>query len=267
MYDIHCHLLPGIDDGAKDLAMSLEMARMAVDDGITHLACTPHIYPGLFNNDATVIKSAVTALGKALQSVDIQLELAVGADIQVVPELVANLRNGSFPTINGSQYFLFEPPHHVPLAHIDRIVSAALAAGYQPVVTHPERLDWIDDAYAKFQEIANMGGWMQITAGAIKGKFGKKPKYWAERMLDDGIVSVLATDAHNLSGRAPLLNEAVLEAEKRVGKEEARRLVYDRPRAAWENTPADQVIPPPALGNDKPNSRKRKKGFISRLFG
>jgi protein-tyrosine phosphatase len=121
------------------------------------------------------------------------------------------------------------------------------AAGYMPIITHPERLDWVDEHYAVFKKMALSGIWMQITAGSLKGKFGKKAKYWGERMLNDGFVHMLATDAHNLGRRSPKLMEGFEAARYWVGDEEAQRLVKDRPKAVLDNISPDDVFPIPAL--------------------
>ena len=266
MYDLHCHMLPGIDDGARDLDTALEMARVAKADGITHIACTPHIYPGLFNNTPEGIAAAVKSFNAELVTAGIAMTLSYGADIQVVPELLAKLRSGVFPTINGSRYFLFEPSHHVPLPNLDRLIFDVVSAGYVPVITHPERLTWIDGHYDQILAAAEAGAWMQITAGSLTGRMGSSPKYWSERMLDDGAVHLLATDAHNLKNRAPLLAEGAEAAIKHVGEEEAQRLVLNRPRAIWENIDPAQVPLPPGFDHNGKFRLPKKPGFFSRWF-
>ncbi len=266
MYDLHCHILPGIDDGAGTPQTAVDMARMAVADGISHLACTPHIYPGLFENDADSIAKALQAFRKMLDEEEIALELGYGADIQVVPELMGKLRSGAFPTINGSRYFLFEPPHHVPLVNFSRFVADALSAGFVPVITHPERLSWLGEHYHEFISVAREGAWLQITAGSLTGRFGSAPRYWAERMLDEGVVHLLATDAHNLRSRPPLLSEGEAAAARLVGAVEARRLVHDRPALIWRNAEPGEARPPPGL--DTTSNRKGKgTGLFRRLMG
>ena len=173
MYDLHSHILPAIDDGAIDLSTAMKMAKMAVEDGITHMACTPHIYPGLFENTHQGIQQAVTDLNDYLEKAKIPLTLGYGADIQVVPELLSGLRDGRFPTLNQTRYFLFEPSHHVPMPNFERQVFDVLAAGYIPIVTHPERLGWIEDSYEAFLNVTKAGAWMQITAGSLTGRFGQ----------------------------------------------------------------------------------------------
>jgi protein-tyrosine phosphatase len=138
MIDLHCHLLPEIDDGAKSLEMSLTMARLAVAEGITTTACTPHIYPGVFENEGPDIRRRVDLLSEHIREAGIPLTITHGADIQIVPELVAGLRSGRMATLNGSRYFLFEPPHVVVPQAFSHLIFDSLSAGYIPVITHPE---------------------------------------------------------------------------------------------------------------------------------
>lgn len=260
MIDLHCHLLPAIDDGAPDLATALAMARMAVADGITVTACTPHIYPGLYDNDATAIRAAVWNLQRQLDREGIALRLVEGADAHVVPELLDGLQSGRIPTLAGSRYFLFEPPHHVAPPRLEETAFQAMAAGYVPVVTHPERLSWIDTHYPVFERLAKAGAWMQLTAGALTGRFGRQPRYWSERMLDEGLVAIIATDAHHVERRPPLLAEARVAAGKRLGEQEATHLVCTRPQGILDNT-APAQLPPLAVG-----TAPGKGGFWRRLL-
>jgi len=268
MIDLHCHLLPGIDDGAADEATSLEMARIAAADGIRVVACTPHIYPGLYENDAAGIRARTRALQRRLHEEGIALALDVGADLHLTPELLGRLRSKTAPTIAGSRYFLLEPPHTVAPPRFAETVFDFVAAGYVPVVTHPERLSWIGRHYELFTQLVRSGVWMQVTAGSLVGRFGRRAKSVAERMLDDGLVHLLATDAHGTRHRAPLLAEGRLAAEKRVGAEEARRLVVDRPQAILDDRPPGEVPAVPLLAIDgRGKHAARRPGFLGRLVG
>lgn len=241
MIDLHTHLLPGIDDGSVSLAQSLQMAKIAVDDGITVMACTPHIYPGLYMNNAAGIRAECDKLQASLDEAGINLRLVVGADAHLVPELLSGLQSGRVPTLHQSRYFLLEPSHHVMPPHFSDSVFQIVLAGYQPVITHPERLTWIEDNYSTFVDFAQRGVWLQVTAGAILGKFGTRAKYWSERLLSDGLVHILASDAHNTGRRSPQMAEALEQVTKRVGKSEAMRMVFDRPQAILDNVPAAET--------------------------
>jgi protein-tyrosine phosphatase len=264
MIDLHCHLLPGIDDGAPDEETALAMARIAVGDGITFTACTPHIYPGLYENNTRVIRERVAALQVRLDDEGIVLRLTSGADAHLTPELLDRLKAGTAPTLNGGRYFLLEPPHHVAPPRFEEAVFNFLVTGYIPVITHPERLSWINTHYEVFQKLAQRGAWMQVTSGSLTGRFGNGAKYWGERMLDEGLVHILGTDAHSIRRRAPLLAEGQQAAEKYVGKEEAHRLVYERPRAILDDVAPGQVAPIPALLAD--GQRPKKPGFWRRFM-
>lgn len=228
-------MLPGIDDGAPDLATALEMARIAVADGIKVVACTPHIYPGMYENTATGIRQAVENFRLRLAEAGIPLQLTYGADTHLAPDLIARMRAGEVPTLHGTRYFLLEPPHHVAPPRLEEFVFNLLAVGYVPIITHPERLSWISSHYDIFRNMAEHGAWMQITAGSLTGRFGEQVQYWAELMLDEGLVHILATDAHGVKSRAPLLAEGCRAAERWVGTEEARKLVLDRPKGILDN--------------------------------
>ena len=246
MLDLHCHLLPAIDDGATDVPMALEMARQAWDDGIRTVACTPHIYPGMYDNNRAGIQAAIDAFVPRLRDAGIELELVIGADVHLDRSLVEGIQTGRIPTLANSRYLLLEPPHHVAPPRFEETVFELMVAGIVPVITHPERLRWIDDHYDVFKRLVGQGAWMQITAGALTGRFGKRPKYWGERMLDEGLVHVLATDAHHPVRRPPRLAEGRDAAARRIGDAHAIHLVHTRPQGIIDNVEPDAMPPLPS---------------------
>lgn len=235
MIDLHCHILPGIDDGAVDISTSLAMAKASVENGVTTLACTPHILPGLYNNTGPLIRRAIEQLQQTLDSEGLPLRLVTGADNHITPDFLAGLRAGRLLSLADSRYVLVEPPHHVAPLRMEDFFFDLITGGYAPVLTHPERLTWIKSHYAIIERLARSGVWMQITAGSLTGAFGRGPRYWAERMLDEGIVHILATDAHNMDHRPPNLGEGRDYAAKRVGDDEAWHLVLTRPQGILAN--------------------------------
>lgn len=243
MIDLHCHILPGIDDGALDLAMALRMARIAADDGIRVIACTPHIYPGMYDNDAAGIRVAVAELQMHLDTAGIALRLLAGADVHLTPDLVADVRSDKIPTLGGSRYILLEPPHHVAPPRFEEAVFELMAAGLVPVITHPERLSWIESHYDIFERLVERGCWMQVTAGALTGRFGRRVRYWGERFVCEGHAHVLATDAHHPERRPPLLAEARHAAAVLIGEEQALHLVDTRPSLILADAPSEQAPP------------------------
>ena len=235
MFDLHSHVLPGLDDGAVDLETSLAMARIYVEQGVLCVACTPHIMPGVYANSGPIIRRAVVTLQRRLDEAGIALRVAPGADNHIVPDFVPGLKEGRLLTLADSSYVLVEPPHHVAPARLEDLFFDIFLAGFIPVLTHPERLTWIESKYDVIERLVARGVWMQITSGSLCGRFGKRPRYWAQRLLGEGLVHILATDAHNLTSRPPDLLEGRMEAERLVGAEEAKHLVVTRPRGALMN--------------------------------
>lgn len=263
MIDLHSHILPGVDDGAKTLDDALAIARMAEDDGIEVMACTPHFMPGMYDNEAKDIRARVRQLNAVLEREGFNLALVVGSDAHVRPDFVEKLRAGEILTLHDSRYVLVEPPHQVMPQRLEDLFFNISVSGYVPILTHPERLKWIETGYPVVESLARSGVWMQITAGSLSGRFGKRPQYWAQRMLSEGLVSILATDAHNTKSRPPLLAEAYETARSEVGDEEALHLVRTRPEMILENAPPESV---PAVRLSAPTPG-REPGFWRRLFG
>lgn len=247
MIDIHSHVLPGIDDGAPNLEVALRMARIAVADGIRVMACTPHITPGVYYNTSVSIHAAIDAFRLALIEAEIPLTLVAGADAQIYPELLGDVIAGKVPTLNGGRYFLLEPPHHVAPPRFKESVQQFIDAGYVPIITHPERLTWINGQYPMLKDLVKRGAWMQVTAASLLGQFGVAAERYAMRMLKDGLVHVIASDAHSDLQRKPEMRSAFDLARVIMGDLEADQMVNGRPSAALRNAPHEEVAMVPYL--------------------
>jgi protein-tyrosine phosphatase len=262
--DLHSHILPGVDDGAPDLETALEMARMAVDDGVVVMACTPHFMPGLYDNDATDIRLRVAELNDRLQSADIDLALVTGSDAHVRPDFLSCVRDGRILTLHDSRYVLFEPPHNILPQRLDDLLFNVVAGGYTPILTHPERLEWLEPNYGMIEQYVKMGVWMQITAGSLTGDFGRRAEYWGKKLLAEGLVHILASDAHGTSRRPPGLSRAFRIAAEEVGLDEATQLAILRPEKVLENALVEIVEPirvaPPKKAETAPFWRRLFQG-------
>ncbi len=259
MIDLHCHILPGFDDGAADLAVSLAMARASVADGVTVLACTPHILPGLYHNTGSSIRQGCAVLQAILDREGIALRLTTGADNHIVPDLVTGLRSGHLLALADSHYVLVEPPDHIAPLRLEELFFDIIISGYTPILTHPERLTWVRSHYDRVQRLVRAGVWMQITSGSLTGAFGRSARYWAERMLDERCVHILATDAHDAHHRPPDLSRGRDYAAKRVGDEEAENLVLHRPGGVIANDPVSKItLPTETLAPETKESSARE---------
>jgi protein-tyrosine phosphatase len=243
MIDIHSHILPGIDDGATNMSVALEMARRAVDDGTKFMACTPHFMPGMYDTTVGTLLSGIRQLQNELNARSIDLTLVAGGDIHASPDLVQKLDQGTVPSLGGTRYFLFEPPHHVLPPNLVNLCKQLLDRGYVPVLTHPERLTWIENHYDVVCALDELGVPVQLTAKSITGEFGKRPKYWSDRMLNEGRVDLIASDAHNVTSRPPGLSKARDEIERILGRQMAITIVYENPGLLLQNKPLTAKSP------------------------
>lgn len=232
--DLHNHLLPGLDDGAPDMESAIAMARMARDDGITHMVCTPHIHPGRYDNSAREIQQSCEGFTRALAAHGIDLQVAAAAEVRIGPELLEGLAQGSVPLLGrweGKAVLLLELPHSgIPLGSA-RLTEWLIVHGVIPLLAHPERNAAVMAAPGKLRPFLEQGCLLQITAGSLTGHFGRRAQAVALALLGEGKVTLLASDAHTPHHRPPLLSAGVARAAEVVGEAAARRLVEANPAA------------------------------------
>ena len=233
MIDLHCHLLPGIDDGPDTLEDALAMARLAVENGITQAHVTPHIHVGRWDNELANIARAVEAHRIELQKAGIPLKLGFAAEVRLDYDVVPLIEAGKVPflgELDGYKIMLLELPHsHVPVGS-DKFVAWLLGRGIRPMIAHPERnKDIIRDA-SRLRPFVDEGCLVQLTADALAGGFGKACEARALEFLERGWVTVLATDAHDVDTRPPRFAPGLEVATRVLGPEAARELVEDMPR-------------------------------------
>lgn len=232
MIDLHCHLLPGIDDGPETLDEALEMARIAVANGITEAHVTPHLHPGRWENDRAKIEAAVAAYRAALAAAGIALEVGYAAEVRLDYDILPLIEADRVPflgTLEGYRVMLLEFPHsHVPVG-ADKFVAWLLARHIRPMIAHPERNKDVMRDPSRLQPFVEQGCLLQVTADAVAGGFGELCTRRAREFLERGWVTVLASDAHDTVERPPRIAPGRDAAAKIVGEEEALRLTHGTP--------------------------------------
>lgn len=233
MIDLHCHFLPGIDDGAHTLADGLAMAHAAAADGITYSVMTPHIHPGRYENTRSTIEQAFKDFRLALRKAHVPLHIGMAAEVRLSSDIVALLSENEVPflgELDGYRIMLLEFPHTQITPGADKLVERLLKHGIRPLIAHPERNQDVIRDLSKIEPFIEMGCFLQITAGALVGRFGRAPQRRALQLLELDVFKVLASDAHNLDGRRPLLREGMEAAARVVGAQAANDLVNRNPR-------------------------------------
>ncbi len=228
MIDVHSHLLPGLDDGAKSWDITLEMCRLAIEDGITHIVATPHA-DDTYTYDRDRVRDTIALLNEKIEG---RLSFSIGCDFHLSFENIEDaIAHPERYTIAGRQYLLAELSDYGVPPYLKEGLMRLQMAGMTPVITHPERNAILQRNPKPILEWVESGCLVQITASSITGFWGAVAKQAAWWLLHHDAVHVIATDAHDDKHRPPLLSAAREALAKRFGPDMARVLVLDNPAA------------------------------------
>lgn len=228
MIDIHSHILPGLDDGARNWDEAIKLCEIARDDGIEGLVVTPHIRDGLYpNNRDTIIEKTDELREKISGRVDI--DIYCGAEVHIATDIVERIKSGTIPTLNDNGYLLLELPELVLPPRIDDLIFNLKLAGITPIIVHPERYGWIKNETESLKRFVEMGALVQITAKSLTGGFGRGALSMSKYLLKEQMVSAVASDCHSPGHRPPKLSAALKVAASIIGVEDANKLVKENP--------------------------------------
>lgn len=223
--DIHCHVLPGVDDGARSMGQALDMLALMYDEGISRVILTPHYHVGHVETPAAVLRKRFEELKIAAASDEIvkKMELFLGSEIYYYPSVTDWLDEGRVLTLADSRYVLLEFGYTMDKRMIFSGVSDVARAGYVPVIAHVERYEGLGYKTENVRELTNMGAYIQINSGAFSA--GHRARSFVKKLLKEGLVSFVATDAHDTGRRAPDIRKAEKYITKHFGEEYFYRLM------------------------------------------
>jgi protein-tyrosine phosphatase len=253
MIDLHTHLLPDWDDGAKDWEETASMARIAREDGITKVGLTPHVDRLTKHGDSLeLLEQRFDELRR--RAIRFPVVFFRGAEVYVTDRVVENIKRDNL-TVNNSCYVFLEFPADSVIPGVRDLFYQIMLQGHVPIISHPER----NVAFARqpglLYDLVNMGAFAQVTAKSILGEFGREAREAAKVYLKHNLVHIIASDAHNVRDRPPLLRRAVEKAAKIVGREKALAMVTEIPQAILDN----EAIP--KCGEPVDPEKGRKWGF------
>ena len=235
MIDLHVHILPGIDDGPRTLEDSLEMARLAVADGITTMVATPHLFRRRSVDFHELlrpqdIRQAVERFNEHLAEENIDLTVLPGCEVPLFPEIIKFFDEDRVLTINDGQcYICLEMPDSVIPPATEDIIFQLSSRGITPIITHPERNPIFYEMPQKLKRFVSLGCLAQITARSLTRGFGWGVSRFTKKLVKQGLVHIMATDAHSVGSRPPLMKEALKKLSKLVGESQAWDMVATTP--------------------------------------
>ncbi|MCU1322876.1 MAG: Protein-tyrosine-phosphatase [Acidobacteriaceae bacterium] len=237
MIDIHHHLLWGLDDGSKSIENSIAMARIAAEDGITHVVCTPHAN-SQYVYDPQIIADKIAELQRSLKAEGIALTLGRGCDFHMTYDNIQEAKTDPARySINGKGYLLVELPDYGISQALTETFYQLQIAGLTPILTHPERNATLQTDQLRMMDWMRGGLLVQVTAGSVLGHMGKQAQKVAHQLLANRWVHFLATDAHNTSSRPPRMREAYELVAEKYGSEYAHALCVGNPLAVFQGKP------------------------------
>ncbi len=239
MIDLHCHILPGLDDGAQTLGQALDMARLAVESGVTAMAATPHCVDDRCNE----VHAAFRALRRALEAEGIPLTLLPSMEIFGSVNTALLLQQNRLFTLNGSRYPLVEFAFQSDGVPETDILSQILAAGYRPLVAHPERYEYVQEDPQLINRWHRMGCLFQVNRGSLMGRFGTACQETAFSLVDRGFATVVASDAHSPQVRTPWMKDVHQMLYREFSPLAAKILLEANPRRILQNKQLPPVEP------------------------
>lgn len=215
MLDIHSHILPGIDDGSKNIENTIEMLKIAKDDGIEKIIATPHFYKFNYENSYSNILTLIEEVRQRAIEEDVDIDILPGQEVYLDEFTLNHYKEGIIGTLNNSNYMLVElNPGRLEKEVFDIIYELRIE-GVTPIIAHPERYDFVHEKLSSLNYFIKEGCLFQINAGSIMGKFGKIHEKTAQKLLQHGICDFIATDAHSVGTRKPAMKNALDQTLKK----------------------------------------------------
>lgn len=236
MIDIHSHLIPNVDDGAKSPEETIELIKEAREAGITDIILTPHYIINSYEQNAETLILLKDKLQQIINSENIKVNLHIGMEVYITDNLVEILKQNKILTLAGSKYLLMELPLNTNVQYLDMVIFKLIENNIIPIIAHPERYKFVQEDPSKVRELIESGCLIQSNIGSILGIYGKKAKKTIKYLLKNDLINFIATDTHRKNTIYPLLEKGIKKIEKITGKENAEELTNLNVQKILNNT-------------------------------
>lgn len=231
MVDIHCHILPDVDDGAEGEKEAIELLESEYMNGVADVILTPHYRRGVFETSEDIIEQRFQKIKHYVAThMGGKLNVYLGCEYHRDSQMVSDLQAGIKPTLANSRYVLTEFSTIHGYSVFRKQIYELVNAGYIPIIAHIERYRCIVNEQSLINELIALGAEIQVTSGALLGSYGWSMKRFCRKLLKKRLVHYIASDAHNMRTRPVDLGKCAKYVEKKYGKSYARRLFVDNPK-------------------------------------
>lgn len=238
MIDIHCHLIPNIDDGSKNVTETFEMAKKASELGYKGIFATPHYIKDAHETSSSDVKNSVEVLNKLFKEKNIDCKVYVGNELYFTPDMIDLLKTSKVCTLGDSKYVLIEFPLNGTALNMQSVITNICQVGYVPIIAHPERYEFVHKDFKKLLPLLEEGALLQINVGSISGYYGNTTKKTVIKLLKKDMVHLIGTDSHNSSSIYDIWEDSIKKIEKIVKKDRLQKILIDNSKAILK----DEVI-------------------------
>lgn len=233
--DVHCHLIPGVDDGAKDMAMAEHMLRQAWDDGTRVMILTPHFNPARFRASNEEIEKKWKLLQESAKKIHSEFKLYLGSECKYHSDSCDYMESGICRSLAGSRYMLVEFGVQESAKKIRRSLYNVSLSGFRPVLAHVERYQALYKNYEGIRELIKGGVVIQVNAGSIAGREGWHTARFVRKLLAYEMIHFIGSDAHEDTARTPILSECAAYIGKKYGEDYVEQLMWENPSRIWQD--------------------------------
>lgn len=230
LIDMHCHIIPGVDDGAKNREDASELLLMEYKSGVRKIVLTPHYRKGMFEPDEREVRQGLEKVRQIILELGIEMEVCLGCEYYANSDMTKELIEHERFRMNGGKYVLVEFSSQHNFLKIRNWIYELVKAGFEPIIAHVERCPAVMEKKELVEELVELGAWIQVDAGAILGEDGWRLKTMSRRLLKEELIHFIGSDTHDKKRRRPNLKECYLYVAKKMGVQYAQELFFDNPR-------------------------------------
>ncbi|MEG0873097.1 MAG: CpsB/CapC family capsule biosynthesis tyrosine phosphatase [Clostridia bacterium] len=231
MIDMHCHILPGIDDGPVSIRTSFNMAKKAYECGYTAIFATPHYIDKEIETSRVQIENLASELNDLLKQSKLGIKIYTGNEVYLSAEVLECIYNKNLCTLGNSRYVLIELPMQGKIIQLNSIISEIISKGFIPIIAHPERYDFVTKNYKELLPLIDMGAILQINIGSIVGLYGTSPKKNVISLLKNNLVHLVGTDAHDSKRVYDIYRSAIKKIERILTDKKIEEIFFKNPQA------------------------------------